>query len=305
MKTTRLVAAFAGLLALTVFASGASAMYNPSLGTWLQRDPGPGGMMPAPRIGGGPAMGSGFLPRDQYADGMNLFQYCRVSPLMLTDPEGLSVPGKMTYDTRTVHATNAAWKKARAQSNVAGQTQFLTSASVSATFNPAAPCNCVFTINSLDLGINIDLPAIGVTWYEPNFFGMGGSPIKMNGSLSPTNSMHEGFHRTQFIATWSRYIGQLTATRTCSYTRGELIFSRPAPRSAQSCNESAKILQDYIEGQLDSHLFEVAFKFDSSVGVYSNIPTLTAADAAATNWISGMTMRDWNCDDTHGWFSPW
>jgi hypothetical protein len=306
MRTTRLVAAFAGLLALAVCAADASAMYNPSTGTWLQRDPGPGGMMAAaPRLGRGPAMGGGFMPRDQYSDGMNLYQYCRAAPLALGDPEGLAVPGKMIYDTRTVHATDAAWKAARAQSNVAGQTQFLTSASVSATFNPAAPCDCTFTINSLDIGIAIDIPAVGVTWYEPSWFGTGAPPVKMSGSLFGTNSMHEAFHRTEFIATWTRYIGQLTTTRTCKYTRGAWISNRPAPRSAQSCAESGKILQDYLEGQLDDHLIAVAKQFDSGVSPYAYASTLTAADATATAMITSMSMRDWDCGDTHRWFTPW
>jgi hypothetical protein len=97
MRTTRLVAAFAGLLALAMCAADASAMYNPSTGTWLQRDPGPGGMMPAPRIGGGPAMGGSFLPRDQYADGMNLYQYVRSDPIGLSDAAGLGNKPDIAY----------------------------------------------------------------------------------------------------------------------------------------------------------------------------------------------------------------
>ena len=108
MRTTRLVAALVGLLALAVLAADASAMYNPSTGTWLQRDPGPAGMIPAaPRIAGTTVAGAGFLPRDpvvglrakprvpenllagQYRDGMNLYQYGQANPILNRDPTGL------------------------------------------------------------------------------------------------------------------------------------------------------------------------------------------------------------------------
>jgi len=117
MKTTRLVAVLVGLAAISLFATDATAMYNPSLGRWMQRDPGQGGMMPAtPRVGGGPVAGGAFLPRDQigmpsprapelsrsvgspafpslpphaqYADGCNLYQYVRSMPTRLLDPHG-------------------------------------------------------------------------------------------------------------------------------------------------------------------------------------------------------------------------
>jgi hypothetical protein len=39
VKKTPLVAALAGLLAFSILAADASAMYHPTLGTWLQRDP--------------------------------------------------------------------------------------------------------------------------------------------------------------------------------------------------------------------------------------------------------------------------
>jgi hypothetical protein len=96
MRTIHLVATFAGTLALALLATDASAMYNPSTGTWLQRDPGPGGMMPAtPRVTGGPVISDGFLPRDpvaQYRDGMNLYEYVRSQPLQGIDPLGLFLP---------------------------------------------------------------------------------------------------------------------------------------------------------------------------------------------------------------------
>jgi hypothetical protein len=41
------------------------------------------------RVGAtGPAAGEGFLPRDQYADGMNLYQYVRSQPTNMVDPKG-------------------------------------------------------------------------------------------------------------------------------------------------------------------------------------------------------------------------
>jgi len=93
MKTTHLVAVLVAIAALALFAADASAMYHPSLGRWLQRDPGPGGMMAAPRVGtAGPAIGGEFIPRDhtaQYRDGMNLYQYVGGSPTRFADPSGL------------------------------------------------------------------------------------------------------------------------------------------------------------------------------------------------------------------------
>jgi len=89
MKTTHLIAALVGLVAMGILAVDASAMYNPSTGTFMQRDPGAGS---AARIGaGGPLVGGGFIPMDQYADGMNLYQYCRSSPVVHRDPSGLTV----------------------------------------------------------------------------------------------------------------------------------------------------------------------------------------------------------------------
>jgi hypothetical protein len=65
MKKTHVLAVLLGVGILAIIATEASAMYNPSTGTWLQRDPGPDGMMAAPRVGaGGQAAGNGFLPRD-------------------------------------------------------------------------------------------------------------------------------------------------------------------------------------------------------------------------------------------------
>jgi hypothetical protein len=81
-----------GLAAIALFAADASAMYNPSTGTFLQRDQGSGDAMGVQRVGvTGPITADGFLPRDptgQYQDGMNLYQYARSAPTVYTDPDG-------------------------------------------------------------------------------------------------------------------------------------------------------------------------------------------------------------------------
>ena len=92
MKRTHLIAALVGLVAIGIFATDAAAYYHPGLGRFTSRDPGAGGAM---RIGGGgPAVAGGFIPRDptgsnQYADGMNLYQYVRSNPIDGLDPMGL------------------------------------------------------------------------------------------------------------------------------------------------------------------------------------------------------------------------
>ena len=89
MKHSHLVAVLAGLAVAAVLAADASAFYHPGLGRWISRDPG-ASTGDAMRIGaGGQAVGGGFLPRDQYADGMNLYQYVRSSPTGILDSEGL------------------------------------------------------------------------------------------------------------------------------------------------------------------------------------------------------------------------
>lgn len=94
MKRTHLIAVLVGVVALGILAADASAMYNPNLGQFMQRDPGAGS---ANRVGtAGPAVAGGFIPRDptgtnQYADGMSLYQYVRSNPITGLDPQGLSV----------------------------------------------------------------------------------------------------------------------------------------------------------------------------------------------------------------------
>lgn len=92
MKRTHLIAVLFGVIAVGIFAADASAYYHPGMGVFMSRDPGAGG---ATRIGaGGPAVAGGFIPRDptgsnQYADGMNLYQYVRGNPVNRVDPHGL------------------------------------------------------------------------------------------------------------------------------------------------------------------------------------------------------------------------
>jgi len=93
MRTTRLIAVLVGLAAIAMVAAEASAYYHPGMGTFMSRDPGAGG---ANRVGAGgaPAATGRFIPRDptgsnQYADGMNLYQYVRSAPRRHTDSTGL------------------------------------------------------------------------------------------------------------------------------------------------------------------------------------------------------------------------
>jgi len=89
MRKTHLVVTVTVLAAMTLFAAETQAYYHPGMGRFLSRDPGPGGTMGAPRVGtAGPAVGGRFLPRDQYADGMNLYQYVGSEPIGWTDATG-------------------------------------------------------------------------------------------------------------------------------------------------------------------------------------------------------------------------
>lgn len=88
MKTTRLLTALVAFATITILAADASAFYNPSIGRFLQRDPGAGAARHAG--GAGPAVEGRFIPRDQYTDGMNLYQYVRSSSPNLLDPLGLA-----------------------------------------------------------------------------------------------------------------------------------------------------------------------------------------------------------------------
>lgn len=101
MRRRHLIAVLAVIVVSGFSVSKASAYCHPSLGRWLQRDPGPGGMMPTPRVGmAGPAVGDGFVARDpmpmqaqpwlQYTDGMNLYQYAGSPPLPALTPQALN-----------------------------------------------------------------------------------------------------------------------------------------------------------------------------------------------------------------------
>jgi len=106
MKHSRLLAGLAGLIVLGGITTSTSAMYHPTTGRFVQRDPGPGGAL---RIGvGGSAVADRLAPRDrptptapaprldaqqpslegQYADGMNLYQYVGGSPTGWVDIDG-------------------------------------------------------------------------------------------------------------------------------------------------------------------------------------------------------------------------
>ena len=88
MRITRLAVALIAFATTTMITSEASAMYHPGMGRFMQRDPGPNAASP-PRVGAtGPSVRGGFMPRDQYADGMNLYQYVCSNPLVYVDPRG-------------------------------------------------------------------------------------------------------------------------------------------------------------------------------------------------------------------------
>ena len=86
MKRTRLIAMLVAMTTIATLAADASAYYHPTVGRFISRDPGPGRL---PR----PGTTTHFLPRDptgtnQYADGMNLYEYVRSHPVGRMDPSG-------------------------------------------------------------------------------------------------------------------------------------------------------------------------------------------------------------------------
>jgi RHS repeat-associated protein len=249
--------------------------YHPTLGRLPQRDPA------------------------GHGDGMNPYQYCRSGPLVFVDPLGLSVPGTLSKDELTVHKTTAEWAALGSKVNGAtGYTEVFGLADVTGTYDPASPCCCTFTINKMDLGIHIDIAGVGVGYDR----AYGVTRTSVDANQFTVANMHEGFHRADSIAIWEKYRDQLTPSRTCCYTRGLWIFERGYTQSAELCSWRAGLLKTYLEGQLGKHIKEVGNVLDAGVGPFASGKETEQAHAAATAHMAAMTMRDWDCDDTHGWF---
>jgi hypothetical protein len=102
MKTARLKAALFGVLAIALFTAEAAAYYNPAVGRFLTRDPGPGSAVARP--GGSTTLPTGRTIQraptgtNQYADGPNLYQYVRSNPALYVDPSGL-LSSDNTFDS--------------------------------------------------------------------------------------------------------------------------------------------------------------------------------------------------------------
>jgi hypothetical protein len=83
-----LCAVLASVFGVLLFSDSASAYYHPSLGRWMSRDPG-AEVEDSMLVGAtGPSVGGRFIPRDQYVDGMNLYQYVCSAPVDSSDPRG-------------------------------------------------------------------------------------------------------------------------------------------------------------------------------------------------------------------------
>jgi hypothetical protein len=90
IKSTRLLASLIALAATATLTTEASAYLHPSTGRFISRDPGAGSNANTP------AKTTHFPPRDptgsnQYADGMNLYEYVRSEPTINLDPTGTTV----------------------------------------------------------------------------------------------------------------------------------------------------------------------------------------------------------------------
>ena len=93
MRKAHLLSVLVGLTVTALVTADAAAMYNPTTGRFLQRDPGPNRNSPpfidspGPPVGG--SVAEGYPLRDQYADGLNLYQYVRSSVVKHVDSLGL------------------------------------------------------------------------------------------------------------------------------------------------------------------------------------------------------------------------
>ncbi|RLA99082.1 MAG: hypothetical protein DRG83_13625 [Deltaproteobacteria bacterium] len=96
-KRTRQVAVLISLVVMGIFTTDATAMYHPTLGRFMQRDPGAGGAMPVPMAGGFSRqhVGVNIYPAVRFPklhpDGPNLYQYVRANSIRYTDSSGLAV----------------------------------------------------------------------------------------------------------------------------------------------------------------------------------------------------------------------
>ena len=124
MNRTRFFATAIGIVTVAVFAADTYAMYHPSMGCWMQRDPGNHDV--AVRVGTiAPDTGGPFSPRDEqtaYVDGLNLYQYVRGNPLTGLDPNGLT---RLQYAYQGVFVTDDRTKGAKNHSENLALTQFL------------------------------------------------------------------------------------------------------------------------------------------------------------------------------------
>jgi len=269
-------ATFAAILAagaVLAAASPAAAMYHPTLGRWVQRDP----------VG--------------YVNHMALYEYCHSTPPMLADPLGLSVPGKVSEDRFEVHDSTAAYRRLQMRNGSPGQTEASVDVAVTGTYDPALPCCCTFTITMFDFRVGSDIAGVGVG-YEQRY---GITTQRVDSHLFAVTKMHEGCHRSQSIAVWRKYIGQLTHYGTCCYTRGLWIFRRDYRQSSELCAKRAELLKTHLANQLTEYLRQVSNLFDARLKPFSSQDQTAGADSLAKAHADAMTMRDWDCADTLGW----
>jgi len=82
-----------GFAAVAILTADAAAMYHPTLGRFMQRDPGPESLAAPVRIGSRRPVATRALrgqdAMHQYADGMNAYGYTRGNPIGMVDPLGL------------------------------------------------------------------------------------------------------------------------------------------------------------------------------------------------------------------------